>query len=309
MGGFFESVHTPAYGSFRLVQNICLSIKYFGNLPWESFEGLNKSSLQNKIEKYIKEALTEASSILNISRENRAIVLNPKKEMVIYSLLQRRDVMKILSTSSGKRMIITVFAMAKEEISSLKTCMITISPLKSTIDNQISEMLLLSYTAMDLMTETVNFSASRKSTSIFSITRCYIENNALQRTTSNSVRDCGRWIGYSRRKTHSVILHTWCSLSLSYNSDLKIALYIKIQHPASEPSVKTFTDKETTTSSTLYVPALNKWELLNKQIAKPACRGADPPIILFINQDVRTWKIFHRGFVTRDGDGFILYSV
>ena len=48
-GGFFESVRTPAYGSFRLVRNVRLSIKYFGNLPWESFEGLNKSSPQNKI--------------------------------------------------------------------------------------------------------------------------------------------------------------------------------------------------------------------------------------------------------------------
>ena len=48
-GSFFESVHTPAYGSFRLVQNVRPSIKYFGNLPWESFEGLNKSSPQNKI--------------------------------------------------------------------------------------------------------------------------------------------------------------------------------------------------------------------------------------------------------------------
>ena len=39
-GGFFES--------FRLVQNVRPSIKYFGNLPWESFEGLDKSSPQNK---------------------------------------------------------------------------------------------------------------------------------------------------------------------------------------------------------------------------------------------------------------------
>ena len=89
----------------------------------------------------IKEALTGASSILNIWRENRAIVLKPKQEMAIYSLLQRRDVMEILSTSFGKSMIFTVFAMAKEEISSSKTCMITISPLKSNIDGQISEML------------------------------------------------------------------------------------------------------------------------------------------------------------------------
>ena len=48
-GVFFESVHKPAYGSFRLVQNVRPSIKYFGNLPWESFEGLNKLSPQNKI--------------------------------------------------------------------------------------------------------------------------------------------------------------------------------------------------------------------------------------------------------------------
>ena len=49
--------------------------------------------------------------------------------------------MEILSTSFGKSMIFTVFAMAKEEISSSKICMITISPLKSNIDGQISEML------------------------------------------------------------------------------------------------------------------------------------------------------------------------
>ena len=66
----------------------------------------------------IKEALTGASSILNIWRENRAIVLKPKQEMAIYSLLQRRDVME----SFGKSMIFTVFAKDKEEISSSKTC-------------------------------------------------------------------------------------------------------------------------------------------------------------------------------------------
>ena len=67
--------------------------------------------------------------------------------------------MESLSTRFGKSMILTVFAMTKEEISSSKTCMITISPLKSTIDDQISEMLSLTSKAMDLMTETANFSA------------------------------------------------------------------------------------------------------------------------------------------------------
>ena len=66
--------------------------------------------------------------------------------------------MAILSTCFGKSMIFTVFAMAKEEMSSLKTCMcmITILPLKSTIEKQISEMLMLSCTAMELTIKTVS---------------------------------------------------------------------------------------------------------------------------------------------------------
>ena len=49
----------------------------------------------------IKKALTGALSILNIRRENRAIVLKPEQEMAIYSLLHRRDVIAILSTGFG----------------------------------------------------------------------------------------------------------------------------------------------------------------------------------------------------------------
>ena len=88
-------------------------------------------------------------------RENRAAVEKPEQEMA-NSLLHRRDVMAILSTGFGKSMIFTVFAMAKEEMSSLKTCMcmITISPLKCIIDKQISEMLMLSSTAMEFTIET-----------------------------------------------------------------------------------------------------------------------------------------------------------
>ena len=64
----------------------------------------------------IKEAKTGASSILNIRRENRENVLKPKQEIAIYSLLQRRDVVAILSTGFGESMILTVFAMGKEEM-------------------------------------------------------------------------------------------------------------------------------------------------------------------------------------------------
>ena len=46
--------------------------------------------------------------------------------------------MAILLTGFGKSMIFTFFAMAKEETPSSKTCMISISPLKSSKDDQIS---------------------------------------------------------------------------------------------------------------------------------------------------------------------------
>ena len=53
---------------------------------------------------------------MNIRRENRENVLKSKQEIAIYSLLQRRDVVAILSTGFGESMILTVFAMAKEEM-------------------------------------------------------------------------------------------------------------------------------------------------------------------------------------------------
>ena len=102
------------------------------------------------------EALTRALSLLNIRRENSAVVLKPEQETAINNLLHGRDVMAILPTGFGKSMIYTAFALAKEEISSSKTCGIVIAPLKSIIDDQISEMLSLNCTAMELTTEALN---------------------------------------------------------------------------------------------------------------------------------------------------------
>ena len=79
--------------------------------------------------------------------------------------------------------------MTKEEMSSLKTCIIPFFPLKSTIDDQISEMLSLSCTAMDLMTET---EICFEKVHLNFLYHLVLENNALQRTTSNGVRDYGR---------------------------------------------------------------------------------------------------------------------
>ena len=99
----------------------------------------------------IKESLTQTLTILNIRRENG--------EMVICSLLHRRDVMVILSTGFGKSMIFIVVAMAKEDnvlIENLYDHNFASKKVYIYIGDQISEMLLLSCTAMELTTETVN---------------------------------------------------------------------------------------------------------------------------------------------------------
>ena len=76
--------------------------------------------------------------------------------MAVNHLLNGRDVMAILPTGFGKSMIFTVFALAKQELSSTKTSVLVISPLKSIIDVQISEMLSLNFTAMELSSETID---------------------------------------------------------------------------------------------------------------------------------------------------------
>ena len=85
-----------------------------------------------------EEALSRVLSRLNIRQENCEIVLKPEQETAVNSLLRGRDVMAILPTGFGKSMIITIFALAREELmSSTRTCVIVVSPLKSIIDEQI----------------------------------------------------------------------------------------------------------------------------------------------------------------------------
>jgi len=103
-----------------------------------------------------EEALSNALSRLNILRDDRKIVLKEEQEMAVNHLLNGRDVMAILPTGFGKSMIFTVFALAKQELSSTKTSVLVISPLKSIIDDQISEMLSLNFTAMELSSEMID---------------------------------------------------------------------------------------------------------------------------------------------------------
>ena len=189
----FWVVCMPAYRSCQLDQNVCPSIKYLvishGRFPtdWTIF-----SPKQNQ---NIKEALTGVLSILNIWPENRAIVLSLNRKWPITVVFMGERLWHwILSACFGKSMIFTVFALAKEEMPSSKTCEIVILPLKSIIDDSISEMLSLSYTAMELRTETVSFlgeSPPQFSLSL-SVRKGIKENSALHR----SVSDCGLWIAH-----------------------------------------------------------------------------------------------------------------
>ena len=133
----FWVVRMPAYRSCRLDQNVCPSIKYLvishGRFPtdWTIF-----SPKQNQ---NIKEALTGVLSILNIWPENRAIVLSLNRKWPITVVFMGERLWHwILSACFGKSMIFTVFALAKEEMPSSKTCEIVILPLKSIIDDSIS---------------------------------------------------------------------------------------------------------------------------------------------------------------------------
>ena len=115
----------------------------FGNLLWESSNWLNHNLLR-KTESTYQRSVDRSVVSLEYSMEKQGNCI----EAWTGNGLLRRDVMAILSSS--------------------KTCRIAISSLKSIVhvDDQISEKLSLSCTAMELKF------ALRKSTSTFSITRC-----------------------------------------------------------------------------------------------------------------------------------------
>ena len=115
----------------------------FGNLLWESSNWLNNNLLRKTKSKY-QRSVDRSVVNLEYSMEKQGNCI----EAWTGNGLLRRDVMAILSSS--------------------KTCRIAISSLKSIVhvDDQISEKLSLSCTAMELKF------ALRKSTSTFSITRC-----------------------------------------------------------------------------------------------------------------------------------------
>ena len=75
-------------------------------------------------------ALEKALERLNVSREREKIILKREQETAVKELLAGRDVMAILPTGFGKSLTFTLFAIAKEQLRSEKTCVIVVSPLK-----------------------------------------------------------------------------------------------------------------------------------------------------------------------------------
>ena len=67
-------------------------------------------------------------------REGREIVSKEEQETAVISLLRGQDVTAILPTWYGKSMILTVFELAIQELSSRRNYVLVISPSKSTID-------------------------------------------------------------------------------------------------------------------------------------------------------------------------------
>ena len=73
-------------------------------------------------------ALEKALERLNVSREKEKIILKREQETAVKELLAGRDVMMaILPTGFGKSLTFTVFAIAKEQLRSEKTCVIVVS--------------------------------------------------------------------------------------------------------------------------------------------------------------------------------------
>ena len=180
----------------------------FGNLPWESFKWLNKSSPQNKI-KISKKRWPERC---------RSWIFNGKTGQLYWSL--------------NWKWPFTVFFASKERCHGNfanrfwqehdRSCLCydqrrnvltenLYYPIFSSkkyyrrpdIGNVVAE--LYSNGPYDRNSKFQCFEKVHLNFLYYSV----LENNALQRNTSNGVRDCGRWIAYSRRKTHSVILHTF----------------------------------------------------------------------------------------------------
>lgn len=135
----------------------------------------------------IEEVIEKALESLNIRSESRNIILKEEQEKAVFELLSGKDVLAILPTGFGKSMIYTIFALASENMRSTKTCVLVISPLKSLIEDQISEMESLGCTAVELKSDNVESVVKEPPQFIFSSAEKVLEKRFLDGLKSKTV--------------------------------------------------------------------------------------------------------------------------
>ena len=88
-------------------------------------KGVDGRLLRKIMAESAESTIDKALERLNVSREKEKIILKREQETAVKELLAGRDVMAILPTGFGKSLIFTVFAIAKEQLRSEKTCVIS----------------------------------------------------------------------------------------------------------------------------------------------------------------------------------------
>ena len=112
------------------------------------------------------ECLRSAISKLNlIQHSTRELVLKREQEIAVKELLAGKHVLAVLPTGYGKSLIFTLFLLAREEMSRFKSTasdshsrssVLIISPLRSIIQDQITEMLSLGCSAEELSNDNLS---------------------------------------------------------------------------------------------------------------------------------------------------------
>ena len=93
-------------------------------------DGRLRKIMVESAELTVDKALEKVLEGLNVSRAKEKIILKREQETAVKELLAGRDIMAILTTGFSKSLTFTVFAIAKEQLRSEKTCVIVVSPLK-----------------------------------------------------------------------------------------------------------------------------------------------------------------------------------
>lgn len=93
-------------------------------------------------------AIAEAVSFLSELGMSR--VIRPEQKEAIYSLVHGSDLLAVLPTGFGKSLIFQLLIRVKQILSSNAACVIVVCPLKSIVQDQLTEASLMGLTATSL---------------------------------------------------------------------------------------------------------------------------------------------------------------